>query len=194
MNCCLALTATVCRRAIYRRFHRVSQETLPTIISEVNSLDEFEYFSTKIRDLMDSEQLEYFENVIRKVEGIDHPITELMRCLECVSLMKTMVTFVLFNFRAKLHNPMLDLILTLTTKMVNIDKPISQKQQSLANAVQLIHLGNLVHQKGILDLSKAPNFGNDLPENHNSILGNKIALLAGDFLLANAQIKITKMR
>lgn len=89
---------------------------------------------------------------------------------------------------------MIDLIMTLTTKMVNDGKPISQKQQSLANVVQLIHIGNLVHQKGIFDLSKVPNFGNDLPENHNLILGNKIALLAGDFLLANAQIKIAQMR
>lgn len=78
--------------------------------------------------------------------------------------------------------------------MVNEGKPSSQKQQSLANSVQLIHIGNLVHQKGIFDLSKIPNCGNDLPENHDWILGNKIALLAGDFLLAHAQIKITQMR
>lgn len=63
------------------RFHRVAQEakSLPRIISDGNSLDEFQYFSIKIRDLMDKEQLDYFENVIRKVEHIEHPVAELMR-------------------------------------------------------------------------------------------------------------------
>lgn len=89
---------------------------------------------------------------------------------------------------------MFDLIMSLTTKIVNEGKEISQKQQNLSNAIQLIHIGNLVHAKGIFDLSKVPNFGNDLPEDHDLIMGNKIALLAGDFLLANAQIKITQMR
>lgn len=89
---------------------------------------------------------------------------------------------------------MFDLMMLLITKMVNGKKEISQKQQNLSNAIQLIHIGNLVHQRGIFDLSKVPNFGNSLPADHDFILGNKIALLAGDFLLANAQIKITQMR
>lgn len=64
-------------------FHRVSQETksLPRIINEGSSLDEFQYISMKIKDLMDKEQLDYFENVIRKVENITHPVAELMRCV-----------------------------------------------------------------------------------------------------------------
>lgn len=99
-----------------------------------------------------------------------------------------------FHYRAKLHNPMFDLIMNLTTKMVNNGKEISSKQQNLSNAIQLIHIGNIVHQNGIYDLSKEPNFGNSLPSDSDLILGNKIALLAGDFLLANAQIKITQMR
>lgn len=62
-------------------FHKVSQEmkSLPRIISDANSLDKFQYFSMKIKDLMDKEQLEYFDNVIRKVENIDHPVAALMR-------------------------------------------------------------------------------------------------------------------
>lgn len=89
---------------------------------------------------------------------------------------------------------MFDLIMKLITQMANDGKEVSPKQQSLSNAVQLIHIGNLVHQGGISDLSKMPNFGNNLPADHDLILGNKIALLAGDFLLASAQIKITQMR
>jgi hypothetical protein len=55
------------------------RKTLPRIISESKSVDEFQYFSMKIKDLMDKEQLEYFENVVRKVENINHPVAELMR-------------------------------------------------------------------------------------------------------------------
>lgn len=101
------------------------------------------------------------------------------------------------HFSAKLHNPVLDLIMMLITEMLNgdlSDKKILQQQRDLSNAIQLIHIGNLVHRKGIFDLSNFPNFGNSLPSNHDLILGNKIALLAGDFLLANAQMKITQMR
>ena len=98
------------------------------------------------------------------------------------------------DFRENLHNPLLDLIMNLITKMVNGAEPISKHQQSLAHAIQLIHIGNFVHQKGIFDLSKSPNYGNSLASDNDLILGNKIALLAGDFLLASAQMKITQMR
>jgi geranylgeranyl pyrophosphate synthase len=92
---------------------------------------------------------------------------------------------------------MIDLILMMITKMVNggeKHKEINDKQQSLSNAVQLIHIGNLIHQRGIFDLSIFPDCGNNLRSDDDLILGNKIALLAGDFLLASAQMKITLMR
>lgn len=59
----------------------MSQEmkSLPRIISDASEIDEFQYFSMKIKDLMDNENLEYFENVIRKVENIQHPVAEMMR-------------------------------------------------------------------------------------------------------------------
>lgn len=90
---------------------------------------------------------------------------------------------------------MIDLILMLVTKVVNGKlEEISEKQKILSNAVQLVHIGNLIHQRGIFDLSVFPNFGNDLKSDNDLILGNKIALLAGDFLLANALLKVTNLR
>ncbi|CRK88986.1 CLUMA_CG002558, isoform A, partial [Clunio marinus] len=159
--------------------HRISYETkrLPSNISDVTALDNFQYFSMKIKDLMDKEQLEYFDNVLKKVVNIQHPVADLMN--------------------DKLHSPILDLIMMLITNVVNIDaddSDIKKKQKTLANVIQLIHIGSLVHQKGIVDLHATENFGNDLPEDHDLIMGNKMALLAGDFLLANAQIKVTQMR
>jgi hypothetical protein len=64
-----------------RLCHKVSHttRTVPRILSDATSIDEFQYFSMKIKDLMDNEQLDYFENVIKKVENINHPIAELMK-------------------------------------------------------------------------------------------------------------------
>jgi hypothetical protein len=52
---------------------------MPKIIADDSSYDEIEYFSSKMKDLINTEQLDYFENVIRKVETIDHPVAHLMR-------------------------------------------------------------------------------------------------------------------
>jgi hypothetical protein len=62
-------------------FHRMALEmkSLPRILSDSSGINEFQYFQMKIKDLMDSEQLEYFENVIRKVENIQHPVANMMR-------------------------------------------------------------------------------------------------------------------
>lgn len=51
----------------------------PRVISESSSNEEFRQFSLKIRELLDDQQLEYFENVIRKVEKIEHPVADLLR-------------------------------------------------------------------------------------------------------------------
>jgi geranylgeranyl pyrophosphate synthase len=80
---------------------------------------------------------------------------------------------------------MLDLIMLLITKMVNEGKEITPNQQSLSSSIQMIHIGNLIHQKGMFDLSQMPDHGNSLSADDDLITGNKIALLAGDFLLAN---------
>lgn len=62
-------------------FHRIRQDmkTFSPASSDVTQIDNFQYFSMKIKDLMDEEQLEYFENVIKKVENINHPLADLMK-------------------------------------------------------------------------------------------------------------------
>lgn len=83
---------------------------------------------------------------------------------------------------------MMELILLATAKMVSKQKEVSSMQLSLSNAIELIHIGLQIHQNGIHNLSKACN------SNHSDlILKNKIALLAGDLLLANAQLKIANL-
>jgi geranylgeranyl pyrophosphate synthase len=92
---------------------------------------------------------------------------------------------------------MIDLIIDLIAKMANgdlKDSVISEKQKSLIHAVQFLHIGNLVHQYGIFDLSVFPDYGNGLRAGNDLIIGNKIALLAGDFLLAKAQIIVSLIK
>lgn len=55
------------------------QKSTPRVISATSSNEEFRQFSLKIRELLDDQQLEYFENVIRKVEKIEHPVADLLR-------------------------------------------------------------------------------------------------------------------
>lgn len=45
----------------------------------VSQGSEFQCFPVKIQEIMDSEQLEYFENVITKVKYMEHPISQMMR-------------------------------------------------------------------------------------------------------------------
>lgn len=84
---------------------------------------------------------------------------------------------------------MMELMLLTTAKMINKQNEVSSMQLSLSNAIELIYIGLQIHQNGIHNLSKASN------SNHSDlILKNKIALLAGDLLLANAQLKIANLR
>jgi geranylgeranyl pyrophosphate synthase len=69
-----------------------------------------------------------------------------------------------------------------------------KEEKSQSNAIQLIHIGNLIHQKGIVDLSSMPNYGNSLSAEDDLITGNKIALLVGDFLIANTHRLISEIR
>lgn len=48
-------------------------------LNDATQIDDFQYFSTKIKELMGNEQLEYFENVVKKVENINHPIADMMK-------------------------------------------------------------------------------------------------------------------
>lgn len=68
---------------------------------------------------------------------------------------------------------------------------ISQRQRSLAEITEMIHTAHLIH-KGILNLSGSlvpdPRTLDDLQ------FGNKISILGGDYLLANACILLAELR
>lgn len=60
--------------------------------------------------------------------------------------------------------------------------PLCFSQRSLAEITELIHTALLVH-RGIVNLSELQSSDGPLKDMH---FGNKIAILSGDFLLANA--------
>ena len=56
------------------------------------------------------------------------------------------------------------------------------RQRTLAEITEMIHTANLVH-KGVVNLATEPEVD---PSHKDMEFGNKIAILSGDFLLANA--------
>lgn len=70
---------------------------------------------------------------------------------------------------------------------------ILNKQRSVAEICEMIRLSQLVHQ-GMVNLQSLKNAGNDLSSDSDMIVGNKIALLGGDYLLGNACIQLADLR
>lgn len=68
---------------------------------------------------------------------------------------------------------------------------VTSRQQTLAEIAEMIHTAHLIH-KGILNLSttSVPD-ENDL---HDLQFGNKISILSGDYLLANACKGLANLR
>lgn len=68
---------------------------------------------------------------------------------------------------------------------------VTSRQQTLAEITEMIHTAHLIH-KGILNLSSSsiPD-ENDL---HDLQFGNKISILSGDYLLANACKGLANLR
>lgn len=86
------------------------------------------------------------------------------------------------------------MIIDLVAQMSNGGQKLSRNQLMLSRSIQMIHIGNLVHECGIRDLSIEEDFGNNLPADHESIVGNKVGILAGDFFLANAHLTGSMIR
>ncbi|XP_052872955.1 all trans-polyprenyl-diphosphate synthase PDSS2-like [Anopheles cruzii] len=70
---------------------------------------------------------------------------------------------------------------------------VLHSQRALAEVTEMMRTSHLVHQ-GMLNLQSFNNAGNDLSGDSDMIFGNKIALLGGDYLLANACQQIATLR
>lgn len=73
--------------------------------------------------------------------------------------------------------------LALSLNIFEISFPLIFSQRSLAEVTEMIHMANLIH-KGVVNLSDY--LESDQREKNDMEFGNKMAVLSGDFLLANA--------
>lgn len=70
---------------------------------------------------------------------------------------------------------------------IEISDGIHSSQRCLAEITEMIYMGSTIH-KGILDLTKNQSDFNEMEQ------GNKLAVLCGDYLLANACTNLAKLR
>lgn len=70
---------------------------------------------------------------------------------------------------------------------------VLHSQRALAEITEMIRTSHLVHE-GLVNLQPLPNNGNDLAADNEMILGNKIALLGGDYLLGNACLQLAGLK
>lgn len=70
---------------------------------------------------------------------------------------------------------------------------ILEAQRVLAEALEMSRTAFLLHN-GLVNLQSLPNAGNDLNGDSELILGNKIAILGGDYLQGLAAAKVAKLK
>ncbi|XP_058461994.1 all trans-polyprenyl-diphosphate synthase PDSS2-like [Malaya genurostris] len=70
---------------------------------------------------------------------------------------------------------------------------VLHSQRALAEVTEMIRTSHLIHQ-GMINLQSMDNAGNNLSGDSEMIFGNKIALLGGDYLLANASQQVANLR
>lgn len=75
--------------------------------------------------------------------------------------------------------------------VIDVVEGILQSQRSLAEITEMIHMGYLIHS-GVVDMRNLPS--NEDPTTDKALnYGNKVSILGGDFLLANASTELAKL-
>lgn len=143
------------------------------------------YFS--LRCLL-SDEISNIALHLRKLVGSNHPLLKTAKRLiyNGRNNMQTRGLIVLLISKAAGH-------LSTSSDLLEADQSagISQRQRSLAEITEMIHTAHLIH-KCILNLSQAT-----IPDCnilHDLQFGNKISVLSGDYLLANACKELAELR
>lgn len=143
------------------------------------------YFS--IRCLL-SDEISNIALQLRKLLGTNHPLLKTAKRLvyNGRNTMQTRGLVVLLVSKGAGHP-----IGSLDYLEANRLSGISQRQRSLAEITEMIHTAHLIH-KGILNLSAS--LVPDTRTLDDLQFGNKISILGGDYLLANACILLAELR
>lgn len=137
-----------------------------------------------LRSLL-SDEMSNIAGHIRKLVGSSHPLLKTAKRLiyNGRNNMQTRGLIVLLISKAAGHvNP----------EELDQDQPagVSHRQRSLAEITEMIHTAHLLH-KGVVNIHKDMFDGTTLEDMQ---FGNKIAILAGDYLLANACTGMAALR
>ncbi|EAA11709.4 AGAP006015-PA [Anopheles gambiae str. PEST] len=126
---------------------------------------------------------------LRKLVGSNHPLlrTAKMLIFNGKNNMQAWGLIVLLVSKAVGHAP--------TVPDLEQDKSagVLQSQRGLAEITEMIRTAQLVHQ-GLVNLQSLDEAGNELGSDSDTIFGNKIALLSGDYLLGNACLQLAGLR
>ncbi|RNA16835.1 decaprenyl-diphosphate synthase subunit 2 [Brachionus plicatilis] len=134
-----------------------------------------------------SDEVANFANLLRKLMKTKHPLINMARKLisygenepkRSLQINGLLVLLIAKAAGIPKKNRFLD---------VEISDGIHSSQRCLAEISEMIYMGSMIH-KGILDLNKNQNEFNELEQ------GNKLAVLCGDYLLANACTNLAKLK
>ncbi|CAF0791678.1 unnamed protein product [Brachionus calyciflorus] len=134
-----------------------------------------------------SDEVANFANLLRKLMKTKHPLIKMARKLisygenepkRSLQINGLLVLLIAKAAGIPKKNNFLE---------VEISDGIHQSQRCLAEITEMIYMASLIH-KGILDLSQDQSDFKDMEQ------GNKLAVLSGDYLLANACTNLSKLK
>lgn len=133
-----------------------------------------------------SDELSNVALQMRKLVGTNHPLLKTARGLLYDSKHNLQTRGLIVLLIAKAAGPAKNS--STTDTMI---AGISPSQRTLAEITEMIHTAKLIH-KGVINLSHMKDI--DKTERDELHFGNKIAILIGDFLLANACTALAELR
>uniref|UniRef100_A0A4X2KML7 Decaprenyl diphosphate synthase subunit 2 n=1 Tax=Vombatus ursinus TaxID=29139 RepID=A0A4X2KML7_VOMUR len=148
------------------------------VVSEAEKIVGYPTSFMSLRCLL-SDELSNIAMQVRKLVGTRHPLLNTARRLVHDSRNNLQMRGLVVLLISKAAGPSSTAALSLKHDMVS---GIYPSQRSLAEITELIHTAFLVH-RGIVNLSELNSSDGPLKDMQ---FGNKIAILSGDFLLANA--------
>ncbi|XP_074166264.1 LOW QUALITY PROTEIN: all trans-polyprenyl-diphosphate synthase PDSS2 [Sminthopsis crassicaudata] len=148
------------------------------VVSEAEKIVGYPTSFMSLRCLL-SDELSNIAMQVRKLVGTRHPLLYTARRLVHDSRNNLQLRGLVVLLISKAAGPSNTAVLPLKHDMVS---GIYPSQRSLAEITELIHTAFLVH-RGIVNLSELNSSDGPLKDMQ---FGNKIAILSGDFLLANA--------
>lgn len=134
-----------------------------------------------------SDEVANFANLLRKLMKTKHPLIKMARRLIAYGENEPKRSLQINGLLVLLIAKAAGIPKKSTFLEFEISDGIHNSQRCLAEITEMIYMGSLIH-KGILDLNKNQGDFKDMEQ------GNKLAVLCGDYLLANACTNLSKLK